>query len=106
MNPFPDLPNCTDLGEGRRMVETHDTGHCFRVLEPDGKVSVTICVNAPPPTTPAELFDVRLTSSGQEVVDAQGLVVARTTNLAMAKHIKNLLIVYENMKARKPSSGA
>ena len=104
--------NTTDFGDGRRMVGTHDKGHCYRIIEPDGSVSVTILASSPlaPKATPKPasdtLFHVRDTDSGQGIVNAQGIVVARTTDPAMAKHIKNLLIVYEKMKAKKGSSGS
>ena len=112
MNPFPNMPNTTDLGDGLRMVETNDKGHCYRILEPDGKVSVTIWASSPPApkvaprSASSALFNVRDTDSGQEIVNAQGIVVARTTDPAMGKHIMNLLIVFENMKAKKASSGS
>ena len=111
-NPFPNMPNTTDIGNGLRMVETNDKGHCYRVLEPDGKVSVTIWASSPPvykpapPTTSSALFHVRDTDSGQEIVNPQGIVVARTTDPAIGKHIMNLLIVFENMKAKKSSPGS
>ncbi len=112
MNPFPNMPNVTDIGDGLRMVETNDKGHCYRILEPDGKVSVTIWASSPPVPKVAlkpasdDQFHVRHTDGGQEIVDAQGSVVARTTDPAMAKHINTLLIVYENLTAKKASSGS
>ena len=111
-NPFPNMPNTTDIGDGLRMVETNDKGHCYRILEPDGKVSVTIWASSPPApkvaprSAPDASFHVRDTHSGQEIVNAQGIVVACTTDPAMGKHIMNLLIVFENMKAKKASSGS
>ena len=106
MNPFPNMPGVTDLGDGRLLIESHNRGHTIEMVEPDGKVSVVISINGPPPPKPDldRSFHVRDTSSGQEIVDAQGVVVARTTDPAMAKHIKSLLVVYENMMARKASS--
>ena len=111
-DPFPNMPNTTDIGDGLRMVETHDKGHCYRIVEPDGSVSVTILASSPlapkvaTKPAPDASFHVRDTDSGQEIVNAQGVVMARTTDPAMGKHIMNLLTVYENMKARKSSSGS
>jgi hypothetical protein len=107
MNPFPNMPGVTDLGDGRSLVKSHDRGHCYTMVEPDGKVSMLISINGPPPPNPNpdQSFHVRDTSSGQEIVDAEGVVVACTTDPAIAKHIKSLLVVYENMKASKASSG-
>ena len=99
----------TDFGDGVSMVETHDKGHCYEIIEPDGRVCVTILASSPlapkvaPKIASDDLFHVRDTGSGQEIVDAQGIVVARTTDPAMGKHIMNLLIVFENMKAKKAS---
>ena len=112
MNPFPNMPNTTDMGDGLRMVETNDKGHCYRILEPDGKVSVTIWASSPPApkvaprSAPDASFHVRHTDSGQDIVDTKGIVVASTKDPAMANHIKNLLIVFENLKAKKASSGS
>lgn len=107
MNPFPNMPNTTDLGDGRKMVETKDREHCYRIYEPDGKVSTIIAVNTPPHPQPTPIsdkpFHVRQTSSGQDIVDAQGEVVARTTEEATAKHICFLLTAYRNIQDRKAS---
>lgn len=108
INPFPNLPNSTDLGNGLRLVETRDRGHCYRVLEPDGRSSVIITVNCPPATpmaNPDESFRVRETRGGQEIVSADGVVIATTTDPQMAKHIRSLLVVWENLK-RKKAAGA
>ena len=108
-NPFPNMPNSTDLGDGLQMIETKDRGHCFRVLEPDGKVSVVIAVNSPPPKPPIPTdkpFYVRQADSGQEVMSFNGEIVARTTDEAMAEHICKLLNVYEIIQKRKAASGA
>jgi hypothetical protein len=111
MNPFPDMPNVTDIGDGRKLVETHDRGHCIRMVEPDGKVSMVIAKSpSPPPKPPAppsdKAFHVRQTRSGQEIVSAEGEIIANTKDEKHATHICNLLIVWENMKAKKASSGS
>jgi hypothetical protein len=107
MNPFPNMPNVTDLGDGRRMVETHDTGHCYRIVEADGKVSVTICASPSPPKPAASgEYHVRHADHRHEIIDPNGGLYATTTDPAKADHICNLLIVYERMMARKASSGA
>lgn len=53
MNPFPNMPNTTDLGDGVRMVGSHDKGHCFRIIEPDESVFVTILASSPLAPRPA-----------------------------------------------------
>lgn len=118
MNSFlNNMPCVTDLGDGRIMVEGRDKGHYMKMIEPDGKVSMVISLNDPTPKLdpkplpklkpdPDNSFHVRDYGSSQEIVDAQGVVVARCTDPAMAKHIKCLLVVYENLQARKASSGA
>ena len=108
MNPFPNAPGVTDIGEGRKLVETKDRGHCIRMIEPDGKVSMVICINTPRPPKPApasnDLFHVRHTSRGQEIVSAEGEIIATTTDEKNATHICKLLIVWENLK--KQQAGA
>ena len=108
MKPFPNMPNVTDIGDGRTLVETRDRGHCIRMVEPDGKVSVVIAMSpSPPPKLATDaLFHVRHTRSGQEIVSAEGEIVASTTNEKHATHICKLLVVWENMKARKASSAS
>lgn len=106
MNPFPKLPNVTDIGDGRKLVETHDRGHCIRMVEPDGKVSMVIAMSPSlPPKPPAPAFDalfhVRHTSSGQEIVSAEGEIIATTTDENHATHICKLALVWENMKAKQ-----
>ena len=87
LNPF----GVTDLGEGRKLIESWTHGHCFEMLEPDGKISMTIIANSAPPPKPAPIpdkpFRVCWTSSGQQIVDKDGDVVATTTDLEMARHI-------------------
>jgi hypothetical protein len=111
MNPFPDMPNVTDIGDGRKLIETYDRGHCIRMIEPDGKVSMVIAKSpSPPPKPPAppseKLFHVRQTSIGQEIVSAQGEIIATTTDEKHAKHICTLLVVWENLKAKQSASGS
>ncbi len=108
MNPFPNMPNVTDLGDGRKLVETKDRGHCIRMVEPDGKVSMVIAMSPTSPPKPATdaLFHVQHTRNGQEIVSAEGEIIATTTDEANAKHVCNLLIVWERLKAKKASSGA
>src|SRR5260370_482115 len=111
MNPVPKMPNVTDIGDGRKLVETHDRGHCIRMVEPDGKVSMVIAKSpSPPPKPPAPAcdkpFHVRQTSYGQEIVSADDEFIASTTDEAKATHISKLLIVWENLKAKKSSTGA
>jgi len=103
INPVPNPPGTSEVGnDGLRIVETHDKGHCFRVIEPNGKVSVTIWADASP-TKPAAngKFHVRHAGYGQEIIDPEGIVYAKTTDPEKAKHICNLLIVWENMKAKQ-----
>ena len=105
MNPFPNAPGVTDIGEGRKLVETKDRGHCIRMIEPDGKVSMVICINTPRPPKPVPASDkpfyVRHTSSGQEIVSAEGEFIASTTDEKHATHICKLLLVWEIMKAKQ-----
>lgn len=106
MNHVPNMPNVTDIGDGRKLVETHDRGHCIRMIEPDGKVSMVIAIPPSPPPKPSDKpFHVRHTRSGQEIVSAEGEIIANTKDEKHATHICNLLIVWENMKARKAASG-
>jgi hypothetical protein len=104
IDPFPDMPNVKDIGNGLRMIETRDRGHCYRIMEPDGKVSVIISVNTPPPPRPPKPIDpfvVRPSTSGHDVISAIGETVATTTDKAMAERICKLLILHERAKARK-----
>lgn len=109
IDSFPDMPNVKDIGDGLRMIETRDRGHCFRILEPDGKVSVIIALGSPPPPRPPkpkEPFDVRPSAKGHDVINHVGDVVATTTEYAMADRICKLLVLHEKAKARKASSGS
>jgi len=107
-NPFPNAPGVTDLGDGRRLVETHDRGHAIRMVEPDGAVSMVICMNSPSPLPKPVSngkYHVRHARDGHEVIDPEGNVYARTTDAVKADHIRKLLTAYEMMKAKKASSG-
>lgn len=107
IDPFPDMPNVKDIGNGLRMIETRDRGHCYRILEPNGYASVIISVNTPPPPRPPkpiEPFEVRPSTSGHDVINTIGETVATTTDKAMAERICGLLILYERAKARKAST--
>ena len=107
IDPFPDMPNVKDIGNGLRMIETHDRGHCYRILEPDGKVSVIIAVNTPPPPRPSkpkDPFEVRPSTSGHDVINSIGDVIATTSEYATADRICKLLILHERAKARKAST--
>ena len=44
------------------------------------------------------------TDSGQEIVDAKGIVLARTSDRAMAEHIRTLLVVWETLKKKQAGS--
>lgn len=108
-NPFPNAPGVTDLGDGRRLVETRDKGHCIKMIEPDGSVSLVISKNSPsPPPKPAGTgkYYVRHTHDGQEIIDPEGNVFARTADEAKADRIRKLLSAYDVMMANKASSGA
>ncbi len=106
-NPFPNAPGVTDLGDGRRLVETHDKGNCIRMIEADGKVSMVISMSGPSPPKPAGTgkYHVRPSRDGHEVIDPEGNVYARTMDEAKADHIRKLLSAYEIMMAKKASSG-
>lgn len=109
IDPFPDLPNVKDIGNGLRMIETRDRGHCYRILEPDGKISVIIALGSPPPARPPkpkEPFEVRPSTQGHDVINLVGDVVATTSEYAMADRICKLLVLHEKAKARKASSGS
>lgn len=107
IDPFPDMPNVKDIGDGLRMIETHDRGHCYRILEPDGKISVVIAVNTPPPPRPPkpiDPFEVRPSTIGHDVISTTGDTVATTTDKTMADRICKLLILHERAKARRAST--
>lgn len=81
------------------------------MIEPDGKVSMVITgeLNSrpKPPAPPSDqLFHVRHTSSGQEIVSAEGEIIATTTAEKNATHICKLLLVWERLKAKQAGSGS
>jgi hypothetical protein len=110
MNPSRSGPGVTKLDDGRMLLETWDCGRSIRMIEPDGKVSMVITGDLKPTKSPAppsdKPFHVRHTSSGQEIASANGEVIATTTDEKHATHICHLLIVWENMKAKKAASGS
>jgi len=109
IDPFPDMPNVTDIGDGLRMIETRDRGHCYRILEPDGKVSVIIALGSPPPQRPPnrkDPFEVRPSTNGHDVINLVGEVVATTTEYSMADRICKLLVLHEKAKARQAAPGS
>ena len=88
-------------------LEEYDDGH-FMMVERNGKASVIIHRAAPaktpsPPTKVGTVpFQVRTPASGgQEIVDAEGRVVARTTDGATGELISKLLNLYTKAKERK-----
>ena len=107
IDPFPDMPNVKDIGNGLRMIETHDRGHCYRILEPDGKVSVIIAVNTlppPRPLKPRDPFEARPSTNGHDIINPIGEIVAQTTDRSMADRICKLLVLHEKAKERKAST--
>ena len=73
---------------GPRLVATGTDS--FAIVDPDGTVSGQI------QTTPRDANDpyrIRYFRSSQEIDDETGKTVARTTDRAMAEHIRTLLIV-------------
>ena len=109
LNPFPHALGVTDIGDGRRFVETRDKGHTIKMIEPDGLVSMVICKDppsAPPKPAGTGKYYVRHTHDGQEVIDPQGDVYAKTTDEAKAEQHRRLLACYDAMIANKAASGA
>jgi hypothetical protein len=75
----------------------HDDGS-VRIVEPDGRTSVTIVPGVKDDDRP---FHVKHFASTQEVRDAQGGFVARTTDPDTARHICRLLIAHRNWERKK-----
>jgi hypothetical protein len=84
--------------DGLRVVHENDT---VRIIEPDGKASVTILTAMKDDNNP---FRVEYFRSTQEIKDAQGATVARTTDPDMARHICRLLIAHAIWSERKAGS--
>jgi hypothetical protein len=103
MNPFPNMPGVTDLGDSRRLVETHDKGHCIRMIESDGKVSMVISMSGPPAPKPVvnEPYHVRSLWCGHEIIDSDGKVLATTTNPNEAALFCKMRNLYEKMRRKK-----
>ena len=81
---------------GPKLVATGNDS--FAIVDPDGKISGRI------QTTPRDANDpyrIRYFRSSQEIYDAAGKTVARTTDPEMAKHICSLLIVWENLQKQQ-----
>lgn len=81
---------------GPRLVATGTDS--FAIVDPDGNVSGQI------QTTPRDANDpyrIRYFRSSQEIYDETGKTVARTTDRAMAEHIRSLLIVWVRMKEKQ-----
>ena len=86
---------------GPRLVATSDDS--FAVVDPDGKTSVTILTSMKDANDP---YRIRYYRSTQEIYDATGKTVARTSDPEMAKHIRTLLIVWENLQKKRKASGS
>jgi len=111
MNPSRIGPGVTRLEDGRILLETWDCGRSIRMIEPDNMVSMVITGDLnprpkPPAPTSHALFHVRQTSKGQEIVSAEGEIIASTTDEKNATHVCKLLLVWESLKAKKASSGS
>jgi hypothetical protein len=85
--------------DGLQVVHDQDS---MRIVDPDGTISVTIHVA---PKGHDEPFRVQHWRSTQEVMDAEGKVVARTTDPEMAKRICHLLIAHKIIEDRKAAAG-
>ena len=81
-----------------RVVHDNDT---VRIIEPDGKTSVTILVS---PKNDDKPFKVQHWTSTQEIKDDEGKTVARTTDPEMARRICNLLIAHSIWEKKKAGS--
>jgi hypothetical protein len=79
-----------------KLVATSDDS--FAIVDPDGKTSVTILT---PMKDADDPYRIRYFRSSQEIYDATGKTVARTTDRAMAEHIRSLLIVWVRMKEKQ-----
>lgn len=76
-----------------------DTGNdSFEVVDPDGNISVKILTA---PKDANDQYRIRYFKSTQEIYDESGKTVARTTDPDMAKHIRSLLVVWENLQKKR-----
>jgi hypothetical protein len=82
--------------DGLRVV--HDDHGSMRIVEPDGRTSVTVHVATKDDDRP---FHVKHFASTQEVRDSEGKFVARTLAPDMAERICKLLIAQSRWEAKK-----
>src|SRR5947209_8710727 len=106
MNPSRNGPGVTKQDDGSILLETWDCGRSIRLIEPDGRVSMVITGDlkpTPKPSAPTsdQLFQVRHTSSGQEILTSDGEIIANTKDERHAMHICTLLVVWENLKKQQ-----
>lgn len=80
-----------------RVVHDKDND-TVRIIEPDGKTSVTILTAIKNDNKP---YRVQSWRSTQEIINAEGKVEARTTDPAMARRICDLLIAHSTWQERK-----
>ena len=97
-NPNP--PINEKLPDGSRLIE--ERGDSFKVIEPDGIVSVQIQAT---PKNANKTYRVRYFVGSQEIYDKSGKTLARTSDWEMADHICGLLNMWKNIQDRKQSSG-
>jgi len=79
-----------------RLVATSD--ETFAIVDPNGKTSVTILTAIKDAN---DQYRIRYFKSTQEIYDESGKTVARTTDPDMAKHIRSLLVVWENLQKKQ-----
>lgn len=76
-----------------------DTGNdSFEIVDPDGNISVKILTA---PKNANDRYRIRYFKSTQEIYDESGKTVARTSDPEMAKHIRSLLVVWENLQKKQ-----
>lgn len=81
--------------DGLRVVQSDDQ---VRIIEPDGKTSVTINLA---PKYDDRPYRVQYWRSSQEIKDAEGKFIARTIDPERAKQICNLLIAHSIWERKK-----
>ena len=79
-----------------KLVATSDDN--YAIVDPDGKTSVTILTPMKDANDPYRIRYYRCT---QEIYDESGKTVAWTSDPEVARHIRSLLIVWENMQRKK-----